>query len=238
MAQKKLLFILILAFRLISSAKAEDDFEVEEGMFELKKEDIEFARDSAKRARQMNMLAIKEKLQELKEMRKSDLTSKDNDISEIDSLNISNNNTLKIFVSSSMGRELLANYVRQSADYRAVLIFNGLPNGSWLKLSELVRDITKDAADENIAIQIDDVAFSEYGITSVPSFVLVKEENIFEADEEMREERKDGVAREKEDATKFDKIVGNIGIRRALEEIVEQGELSVAAARLLESRGR
>lgn len=238
MAQKKLLFVLILSFWLISAAKAEDNFEVEEGTFEFKKEDIEFAKDSARRARQMNMLAIKEKLQELKKMRKSDLTLKNNDISGIDRLNISNNGTLKIFVSSSMGRELLANYVRQASDYRAVLIFNGLPNDSWLKLSELVRDITKDADDQNIAIQIDDLAFSEYGITSVPSFVLVKEENIFEADAETVEERKDGGVRERENAMKFDKIVGNIGIRRALEEIVGQGELSVAAAQLLEIRRR
>ena len=72
-------------------------------------------------------------------------------------------------------------------------------------------------------MQIDDLAFVEYGITSVPSFVLAKEKSVFEegADDEYQ-------------VTSFDKVIGNIGVRRALEEMVAKGELSIHASKILE----
>ena len=74
-------------------------------------------------------------------------------------------------------------------------------------------------------MQIDDLAFEEYGVTSVPSFVLAKEKGVFEegADDEF-------------DSPSFDKVTGNIGIRRALEEMREKGELSMLAAKILEEQ--
>ena len=74
-------------------------------------------------------------------------------------------------------------------------------------------------------MQIDDLAFVEYGITSVPSFVLAKEKGVFE-------ERGDNEF----ELPSFDKVTGNIGIRRALEEIVAKGELSMLAAKILEEQ--
>ena len=37
---------------------------------------------------------------------------------------------LKVFISSSMGLELLKTYVRQAKRYGGVLVFNGLPDNS------------------------------------------------------------------------------------------------------------
>ena len=41
---------------------------------------------------------------------------------------------------------------------------------------------------------------------------------------------------EKFDSKAFDKVIGNIGIRRALEEMREKGELSMLAAKILEEQ--
>jgi hypothetical protein len=57
----------------------------------------------------------------------------------------------------------------------------------------------------------------------VPSFVLVKEKGIFE----------EGAVDEQSSAS-FDKVSGNIGIRRALEEMAQKGALSVLASEILE----
>ena len=131
---------------------------------------------------------------------------------------------LKIFVSSSMGKELLKNYLSQAKRYKATLVFNGLPGGSWRKLSGLVYEVTG-GEEEGVSVQIDDLAFAEYGITSVPSFVLAKEKGVFE-------ERGD----DEFECPLFDKVIGNIGVRRALEEIVANGELSLLAAKILEEQ--
>ena len=74
-------------------------------------------------------------------------------------------------------------------------------------------------------MQIDDLAFEEYGVTSVPSFVLAKEKGVFE-------ERGD----DEFEHPSFDNVSGNIGIRRALEEMRETGELSMLAAKILEEQ--
>jgi hypothetical protein len=55
----------------------------------------------------------------------------------------------------------------------------------------------------------------------VPSFVLNTEEDVFNQSKLL----------------KFDKISGNIGIRRALETIEEQGELSDIAGLILDEVG-
>ena len=114
------------------------------------------------------------------------------------------------------------NYLNQAKNYKAILVFNGLPSGSWHKLSELVYEVTG-GDEEGVAMQINDLAFTEYGITSVPTFVLSKENGVFE----------EGAGDEHQLAS-FDKVIGNIGIRRALEDMVAKGELSNIAAKILE----
>ena len=128
--------------------------------------------------------------------------------------------TLRVFVSTSMGTELLKNYVSQAKRYRAILVFNGLPQNSWRKLSELVYEIAG-TNEEGLEIQLDDIAFAEYGVTSVPSFVLSTEPSVFDTEGSRAE------------GGKFDKVAGNIGIKRALEQMVEHGDLGDKAASFL-----
>jgi conjugal transfer pilus assembly protein TrbC len=104
---------------------------------------------------------------------------------------------------------LLKNYLEQSKKYAGTLVFRGLPDGSWRKLSELVYEITE-GRDEDTAIQIDDIAFSEFGISSVPTFVLVKEEDVFASNSSEVKSKE------------FIKVSGNIGIKRALEMMHEE----------------
>lgn len=130
MAQKKLLYVLILILAFILNASGKE-------AFELKEEDMEFANNLARTSRQASLLAIKEKWLELQRLKAGSLNqsalSNSNFADEnIESLNnplsgLSANTTLRVFVSGSMGTELLKNYVKQAKCYKAILVFNGLP---------------------------------------------------------------------------------------------------------------
>jgi hypothetical protein len=137
MAQKKLLFFLILLLLFSFAALAE------EGLV-FKKEDMNFAEQIARKSRQITMSVIAEKWLELQKMLQS--KGAENDQPSFDELLPSNvglsGHELKIFVSNSMGKELLKHYLIQAKKYKATLVFNGLPGGSWRKLSELVYEIT------------------------------------------------------------------------------------------------
>ena len=47
------------------------------------------------------------------------------------------------------------------------------PQSSWKKLSDLVYEISE-GEDQNIAMQIDDEAFSSYGVNAVPAIILAE----------------------------------------------------------------
>ena len=176
MAKKELLFVLNLTLLFGFNTKAEE-------RFEFKKKDMEFAKELASQSRQISMGAIKEEWLKLQQMQQSKKGGNDQ-MGQTGLNGLSQGRMgyseyeLKIFVSSSMGKELLKNYLNQAKRYKATLVFNGLPGGSWRKLSELVYEVTG-GEEEWVSMQIDDLAFVEYGITSVPSFVLAKEKGVF-----------------------------------------------------------
>ena len=112
-----------------------------------KKEDMEFAQELAATSRQISMSAIKEEWLKLQTMQQS----KNGENDQVGQTGLNGllpgkmgylEYELKIFVSSSMGKELLKNYLNQAKRYKATLVFNGLPGGSWRKLSELVNEVT------------------------------------------------------------------------------------------------
>ena len=224
MAKKELLFFIVMVvlvyfiFSIVMSFKAEaSDIAVQsviamqDNIIDIKEEPKDSVQMIVDEGRRSVMSAIKDKWNELRVMMKGagtqDLQAMD--VIEVSSMDNSET-TLKVFVSTSMSVPLLTSYGKMAKKYGAVLVLKGLPEGSWRKLSDLISELNKEDGDA-ITIQIDDTAFDEFGITRVPSFVLVREENIFE-------DNKDKV-------TVFDKITGNIGIRRALEEFAEKGEL-------------
>lgn len=124
---------------------------------------------------------------------------------------------LHIFVSTSMPKSLLKNYYEEAARYDGILVFKGLPNGSFKELSKLIVELVGMNPEEKknqAGVIIDDEAFARFGIKNVPSFVLYKEEECFT---------------ETSCKINYDKIVGNIGIRAALNEFIDTGEMKEAA---------
>lgn len=123
---------------------------------------------------------------------------------------------LQIFVSTSMPRQLLKSYAREASRYNGVLVFRGLPQGSFLKLTDLVMDIS----DEKYpcAMQIDDEAFKAFSIKSVPTIVLSKPKAMFAQQAKERQ---------------FDKVQGNLTIKAGLELFASSGDLTGIARGML-----
>lgn len=125
---------------------------------------------------------------------------------------------LQIFVSCSMPINLLRSYAIEAARYDGVLVIRGLPDNSFINLSQFVLDVIGDNNAEEIAgLQIDDNSFELYEIKAVPTIVFAKNNGVFG----------------NSDDSKFDKISGNMDIQAALKMIAKDGELRDEARALL-----
>lgn len=128
---------------------------------------------------------------------------------------------LYIFVSSSMPKTLLKGYINEAKKYGGVLVFKGLPNGSFKELIRLIGELTEEKnnqQEELPSMQIDDEAFDRFNVTLVPSIVLV-EEGVYVPNKTPR--------------IIYDKISGNVPIKYALEQFVDSGQLSKQAKEIL-----
>jgi len=228
MAQKKLLLVLValIPMFLMASSRAEDRVEL------LAEKVAEADRDRLKgimeKSREIVMSAIAEKYRELLMLRQQqDGLAEHNSLTDLDEQgrNYRASSTLKVFVSSSMSTELLKTYVKEAKRYGAVLVFNGLPGNSWVKLNKTVMEMVEDQ--ERVGIQIDPEEFDRFNIKTVPAFVLIKEADwITGTSEEMVEDR-----------VIYDKVTGNIGTEAALRLFAEQGELDAMARAKAENAG-
>ena len=181
------------------------------------------------KSREIVMSAIAEKYRELLMLRgqQQDGLTEHNSLRGLDEQgrNYRDSSTLKVFVSSSMSTELLKTYVKEAKRYGAVLVFNGLPGNSWVKLNKTVMEMVEDQ--EGVGIQIDPEEFDRFNIKTVPAFVLIKEADwITGTSEEMVEDR-----------VIYDKVTGNIGTEAALRLFAEQGELGAMARAKAENAG-
>jgi conjugal transfer pilus assembly protein TrbC len=79
---------------------------------------------------------------------------------------------LFIFVSLSMPRATLQRLVDQAARAKAAIVIRGFANGS---LRTTVAQVQGLIGKQQVAIQIDPLAFDRFAITKVPSFVLVRD---------------------------------------------------------------
>jgi len=77
-----------------------------------------------------------------------------------------------IFVSLTMPRATLQRLVDQAALAKAAIVIRGFANGS---LRETVSQIQGLIGKQQVAIQIDPLAFDRFAISKVPSFVLVRD---------------------------------------------------------------
>lgn len=127
---------------------------------------------------------------------------------------------LQIFVSSSMPKNLLKEYAKESIIYEGALIFKGVIDGKITKFAALVKEILE--IDSNAVIQIDDESFAVFGVEQVPTIVLSDQNRLA-----------DFVHNEETIVPKYDKVTGNIGIRYALELFSKDGEMKIEAKNLL-----
>ena len=128
---------------------------------------------------------------------------------------------LYIFVSQSMPQALLKNYLHEANKYGGVLVLKGLPQGSFKELAKFVTDITgtsDNAHDIEANIQIDDEAYDKFNVVVVPTIVLSLSSDYHPLESTD---------------FKFDKMVGNVGVKYSLEEFSNSGELKEEARRLL-----
>ena len=79
--------------------------------------------------------------------------------------------TLLVFVSFTLPEATLARLVEQAAEARATLVLRGLVNGS---LTQTVARAQSLIGSRQVAFQIDPLAFDRFGVTQVPSFVLLR----------------------------------------------------------------
>jgi type-F conjugative transfer system pilin assembly protein TrbC len=181
-----------------------------------------FFQELAQTSRLIASEAIAKKYQELLRLQgEGEIANRDSTFTTLDKFD-QGVVSLKIFVSSSMSIALLKNYVVQARKAGASLIFKGLIDDSWTKTRELIFAIAGDG--EPASILIHDGEFEEFGVTSVPTIVLVQEEDIANIGDEQKKPRL------------FDRVVGNIGIRSALELFADSGSLAEEAGKLLEAR--
>lgn len=181
-------------------------------------DDIKWASDLARSNLDMVWQNLRDKFQQQEQLeeKNADATSHNNND------RLSRQFTgLYVFVSSSMSKPLLKAYLREASKYGGVLVFKGLPNGSFKELAKLVIELTNDQDDGRYlasSMQIDDEAYERFEIISVPTIVLSQTDDYHPT---------------KASALKFDKIVGNVGIKYALTEFARSGELTKQALECL-----
>lgn len=228
MAQKELLLVLValIPMFLMANSNAED------GKGLLAEHVAEADRDRLKglieESREIVMSTIAEKYRELlmlRQQRDRVIENKDLTGSGVLGRDYRDLVLLKVFISSSMSFELLKTYVRQAKRYGGVLVFNGLPGNSWVKLNKTVTEIVGD--EEGVGIQIDPEEFDRFNIKTVPAFVLIKEADLITGTSEELVE----------DKIIYDKVTGNIGTEAVLRLFAEKGELSLEAEAKLENTG-
>lgn len=228
MAQKKLLLVVMALIILFLAASSRAEEKVELLAEKVAGADREGFKGIMEKSREIIMSAIAEKYRELLMLRQQqDGLAEHNSLTDLDELGrkYRDSVTLKVFVSSSMSTELLKTYVKEARRYGGVLVFNGLPGNSWVKLNNMIMEIVEDQ--EGVGIQIDPEEFDRFNIKTVPAFVLIKETDwITGTSEEMAEDR-----------VIYDKVTGNIGTEAALRLFAEQGELGAMARAKAENAG-
>lgn len=229
MAQKKLLLVVMALIILFLAASSRAEKKVELLAKKVAGADREGFKGIMEKSREIIMSAIAEKYRELLMLRgqQQDGLTEHNSLRGLDEQgrNYRDSSILKVFVSSSMGTELLKTYAKEARRYGGVLVFKGLPDNSWVKLNKTVMEIVGN--EEGVGIQIDPEEFDRFNIKTIPAFVLIKEADwITGTSEEMAEDR-----------VTYDKVTGNIGIETALRLFAEQGELGAMARAKAENAG-
>lgn len=202
----------IRADEVVSTSGEQVEEELTESLKEYKptESDIEFAGDVSSKGLDMTLDYINELLTQNKIYGEgySDIRGK------------ARRSDLFVFVSISMPLTTLREYAKEAVKYNAVLVFKGLAKEGvegWKELAKTVEDI--DIGKEDVGVQIDEEAFEEFEVRAVPTIVLRKG---------------DFCLKNMSCKTTFDKVSGNIGIKAALEQFANEGEMQIRAQELID----
>jgi len=114
---------------------------------------------------------------------------------------------LLAFASFSIPDRLWLELSTQVESAGGVILLRGLPESSFKKLAQKLLVLRDQGV--NAPIQIDPQRFTEYGVDTVPVYVVIEE-------------------------GKHDKITGNISLTYALDKILDSGETKASATRIKE----
>ena len=115
-----------------------------------------------------------------------------------------------IFVSSSIPKKNLISLAIAAKKHNAYLVMRGLIENSYPKTTAYLQEIIEKS---NNGFVIDPELFKLYQIKQVPAFVVSNKIEHCPSLEDCK-------------APKYDKLVGNVSVHYALEQIVKNGELA------------
>ena len=121
-----------------------------------------------------------------------------------------------IFISSSMPRASIVNYIEESRKYGATLVLRGFKNNSLKQTVSYIKSLS----DKGANVIIDPRSYRMFGIDSVPQIILISENNNCAI----------GAC---EITPIHDRIRGNVTLRYALERFEEEGDNRKQARALL-----
>lgn len=139
----------------------------------------------------------------------------DNIVSESSTLTAKQKNIepgLLVFISSSMHKENIKQLMNEACDRNITLVLRGLIDNSFKKTMQYIQQFYGEKGEVKANIIIDPTLYKEFNVTSVPSFVLIGQEN------------------------KHDKLIGNVTVQYALEILSKEGDLEAEAKKLLRQR--
>ena len=123
-----------------------------------------------------------------------------------------------IFASFTLSDTHLRQMMDYAKMYNGVIVFSGIENNSFQKTGEHIQGLARDG--DEASIIIDPTLFKEFQIDQVPTYVLAR-----------REKCPVGMTC----GASYDKIIGSITPKYALEKFAKQGDLTREAQDLLEA---
>jgi conjugal transfer pilus assembly protein TrbC len=113
----------------------------------------------------------------------------------------SSNSQVLVFMSFSIPTNVWMNLSQELEHVQGTFVLRGIPQQSFQLLAKRVLELKNQGV--NAPIQIDPQSFKTYQIEHVPSFVVVDDE-------------------------KFDKVIGNVSLKFALNLMTQKGQTSLA----------
>lgn len=122
------------------------------------------------------------------------------------------NTRFLVFVSFSMPKSSIQQYMLDAKTFGAELFLVGVPGNNIVEFSKTMQEML---SENSYGISVDEKEFDRFNVKVVPTFVLVKEQ-----------------ISEKE---KFDKLSGHVPLKYVLNAFANDGELSIEAEKILKN---